>query len=282
MPFDAATLTQHPLSAAYPAMPDDDFLALVTDITRNGLREPITTLDGQVLDGWHRHQACIEAGVSGMYVEFDEGDPREFVISKNTHRRHLSASQRAGAVVRVAQWLPTGRPKKDEALAEREKGEAASPFSNAAMAKAAGTTVRTVQQVKRAVEAGLGDAVRDGKVSAEKAAEIAKAPPKVQKAAKAAIEKGEEPVLPKTSEKMSETEKLQIELEEYRERLADMARDLEVYMKVESAGGRTDGVIKGLMDQIRALETTRDTLMTENAQLKREVKNLRRKMGQNV
>jgi hypothetical protein len=37
------------------------------------------------------------------------------------------------------------------------------------MAEAAGVDERTIQQAKRAHEAGLGDAARDGKVSAKRA-----------------------------------------------------------------------------------------------------------------
>lgn len=160
------TYTQHPLSAAFPSMPEADLLALAEDISKNGQHEPGVLFEGQVLDGWHRHEACKLAGVEFVAVEYTGSDPVAFVISRNAHRRHLTASQRAAAVVMCAEWAKPHRPK---------KGEAASPFSkNEDLAKAAGTTVRTVQQAKRAVEAGFGDAVRDGQMSAEVAVAVAK------------------------------------------------------------------------------------------------------------
>jgi hypothetical protein len=159
-------LNQHPLSAAFPSMSADDFAALVEDIKAHGQREPIMLFEGMVLDGWHRYQACGQLGIKADRFDFKGDDPVAFVLSHNLHRRHLSASQRAAAVVACARWAPSGRPKKTEA---------ASTFStNAELAKAAGTTVRTITDVKAATKAGLGEEVREGVVSAEQAANIAR------------------------------------------------------------------------------------------------------------
>lgn len=274
MPFDVANLTQHPLSAAYPAMEKSDFDALCADIKRVGLREPISVFEGQILDGWHRYNACMCENMPPQFVEFDEGDPREFVISKNGHRRHLTASQKAQAVIKVAAWVPLGGNQHSE-------GRNPVPtLTEAQLAKAADVSDRTIRQAKAAERAGLGDAVRDGKVSAKKAAEIAKAPPKIQAEAKKAIAAGQEIVVPaKKQPEMTQAEKLEVENEEMRERLAEMARDLEVYMKIEEADGQVDGVVKTLMEKIRVVETQRDVLLRENAELKREVKALQRKLG---
>lgn len=271
MPFDAANLTQHPLSAAYPAMERGDFEALAADIRKVGLREPITIFEGQILDGWHRYNACMCENLAPQFVDFDEGDPREFVISKNLHRRHLTALQKASAVVRVAEWRPVGRPVNSATVAE---------LTEASMAKAAGVSERTITTAKTAEKVGLGDAARDGKVTARQVEEIAKAPPKVQAQARKDLEEGKQIVVPaKKQPEMTQAEKLEVENEEMRDRLAEMARDLEVYMKIEEADGQTDGVVKTLMEKIRVVETQRDVLLRENAELKREVKSLQRKLG---
>ena len=55
---------QHPLSAAFPAMPEVDLEALAEDIKAHGQREPGLLHEGMVLDGWHRYLACEKAGVS--------------------------------------------------------------------------------------------------------------------------------------------------------------------------------------------------------------------------
>jgi len=162
---------QHPLSAAFPAMPEEDFRSLVEDIRQHGQRDLATLCDGMVIDGWHRYQACEELGIPCRFEEFSGADAVAFVRSKNQHRRHYQKSQQAAIEVALTDWAEAHRPK---------KGEAASPFStNKEMAQRAGTTERTIQHAKRAHEAGLGAAVRDGKLSAERAAEMAKADPEL-------------------------------------------------------------------------------------------------------
>jgi hypothetical protein len=106
-------LTQHPLSAAFPAMSADDFQALKDDIEVNGQREPVMLYEGMVLDGWHRYRACVELGLKPQQFTFGDTDPVAFVKSQNLHRRHLTASQRAAAVVACSAWVPSniGRPR---------------------------------------------------------------------------------------------------------------------------------------------------------------------------
>ncbi len=165
--------SQHPLSAAFPAMGSETFLALVEDVRSHGQRDTATLCDGMVIDGWHRYKACQELSISCRFEEFSGLDAVAFVRSKNQHRRHYQKSQQAAIEVSLTAWAEAHRPR---------KGEAASPFStNKEMADRAGTTERTIQHAKRAHEAGLGEAVRDGKVSAERAAELAKADPVLAK-----------------------------------------------------------------------------------------------------
>lgn len=165
--------SQHPLSAAFPAMGSETFLALVEDVRSHGQRDTATLCDGMVIDGWHRYKACQELSIPCRFEEFSGLDAVAFVRSKNQHRRHYQKSQQAAIEVSLTAWAEAHRPR---------KGEAASPFStNKEMADRAGTTERTIQHAKRAHEAGLGEAVRDGKVSAERAAELAKADPALAK-----------------------------------------------------------------------------------------------------
>lgn len=278
MAFDAPNLTQHPLSAAYPAMSADDFNALMMDIERCGLREPITLLDGEILDGWHRHHACITAGVEPRYVEFAGGDPREFVISKNGFRRHLTEAQRAGAVVKVMGWRPAGRA---------QSGSPAT-LTNAEMAAKANVSPRTIRNAKAAEKAGLGDAVRDGKVSAEKAAEIAKASPQVQNAAKEAIAKGEKPAPVKTPNKATQpATDLAAENAELRERIAEMALQLEDTLEENASLARVGDAdekvaaalaeAKRYREQVRILQARVDGLMNEKNAMVRSAKSWQRK-----
>lgn len=288
MAYDASVLTRHALSQAYPAMSADDFDALMADIQRNGLREAVVTFEGQILDGWHRHNACIMSGVPAMYVEFDEGDPVEFVRSKNRHRRHLTASQIAASEIKLHEWRPRG--------GDQSAPGALCSSTDAQIARIAHVSERTVEQAKAAERAGLGDAVRDGKVSAKVAAEIAKAPPKIQAQARRAIEEGEKPVLPKPAKVVPVgADALRGEMDEMRERLSEMASQLEETVEENASLNRVfaadDKVVAALAEakryreQVRILEGRVTGLMNEKNEAIRAAKSWQRKaekVGQGI
>lgn len=163
-------MQQHPLSAAFPAMPQMAFDYLAKDIAENGLRLAITLSGGMVLDGWHRYQACQVAGVVPRFEQLPEDeDPVAFVRSQNLHRRDLTPSQRAAAVVACCEWA---KVKDNQPL--RRAMEPSSIATNQEMAEAADVSVKTIQQAKTAHVAGLGEQVRDGELTAKKAAEQAR------------------------------------------------------------------------------------------------------------
>lgn len=159
-------MEQHPLSAAFPVMPEREFKDLAADIEIHGQREPCIIFEGMVLDGWHRYRACLETGREPVCREFAGTDPRAFVLSLNLNRRHLTASQRGAAAVAVSEWKPRGRPAQENSAPSAEM-----------LAARADVSTRTIEHVKTAQRAGLGPAVRDGRVSAKRAAEISKLPP---------------------------------------------------------------------------------------------------------
>ena len=84
-----------------------------------------------------------------MQEEFDGDDPVAFVLGANLHRRHLTESQRAAAVVMCSEWAKNGRPS--------EKGCHVTPLSKQAMAEQANVSERTIVHAKRGVEAGNAD-----------------------------------------------------------------------------------------------------------------------------
>lgn len=67
-------------------------------------QNPITLLDGMVLDGWHRYSAATELGMSCPEVDLDPAtDPRDFVLAQNKARRHVTQAQLA------LTWQPSTR-----------------------------------------------------------------------------------------------------------------------------------------------------------------------------
>lgn len=92
----------HPLSEAFPSFDPPSFDVLVASIKSQGLRLPITTHEGMILDGRNRYRACLEAGVEPRFVEYTGSDPVQFVVDMNLNRRQLSTSQRAAIAAELA------------------------------------------------------------------------------------------------------------------------------------------------------------------------------------
>lgn len=102
----------HAYAEVFPMMSDAEIAALAADIKANGLRDPIITLADSILDGRNRFAACQIAGVEPKFEHYSftkNQDPLAFVVSRNLHRRHLDASQRAMIAAKMAR-LPAHRP----------------------------------------------------------------------------------------------------------------------------------------------------------------------------
>lgn len=94
----------HPLCTLFPRIDGDDFNSLVSDIKLNGLRNPIITHDGMILDGGNRYRACIEAGIAPIFSIYSGESVVDFVLSANLHRRHMTPGQRAAIVASTQDW----------------------------------------------------------------------------------------------------------------------------------------------------------------------------------
>lgn len=266
-------LKQHPLSAAFPAMSAEDFHALKDDIKATGQREPIILHDGMVLDGWHRYRACVDLGIKPQQFNFGDGDPVAFVLSHNLHRRHLSASQRAAAVVACSAWAPKGRPGKAETI---------SAFSHDKdMAKAAGTSDRTIRDAKAAHKAGLTDLVKQGSMTAHEAAQVARgapqeATPKPTAKPKRALDNRASEPAPTSDDQLAEAQhtitELAAENEQLQDRLAVEAMDASEHEKTQAAETIRElrALVKTLEAENAALKVSRDTYQREASELKRQ------------
>ena len=144
----------HPACLLFPPLSDEDLQSLADDIKKNGQLQPITTLDGMILDGRNRLLACKIAKVEPRFEEWTgTGSPLEWAISANLHRRHLTASQRAVLALEVLplreqeakerQRLSTGRGKKVAKSLATSRGKASQ-----IAAKLAGTNSAYVEQIK--------------------------------------------------------------------------------------------------------------------------------------
>jgi ParB-like chromosome segregation protein Spo0J len=129
-------LAAHPAADLLPPMSEEEYAGFKEDMRRHGQRKPIVLLDGKVLDGRHRYRACRELGIEPRTVSLEPdlvGDPVDYVLSVNLHRRHLTGLEKRAVVARILQ----DNPKQ----------------SDRAVASKVGVDHKTVAAVRKAVEA---------------------------------------------------------------------------------------------------------------------------------
>jgi hypothetical protein len=114
------TLEPHPFSKLFPPISAGDFDKLAADIKLNGLHQPIVRYQGKILDGNHRYRACELVKIVPKFADFtgDDAAARNYVISANIHRRHLSPDQRREI---IATLLKADPAQSNRQLAEQTK-----------------------------------------------------------------------------------------------------------------------------------------------------------------
>lgn len=151
----------HPICAAFPRLDGRAMDALERDIASRGQKEPILVWEGQVIDGQNRQAACIGAGISPEYKEFDGTEEMAIreAISRNALRRHLDESQRAMIAARLAR-LKRGRPSGEE----DDKYANLRIYSADEAAKVFNVSPRSIVSARMVIAQGIPDLV--GKVDA--------------------------------------------------------------------------------------------------------------------
>lgn len=96
-------LEPHEIALRYP-WSEETVEGMVEDIKAHGQREEIVLLDGKVLDGRHRAEACRRLGRQPRTREFgsresDGPSPTRFAHSMNVERRHVDKSVLAALAV---------------------------------------------------------------------------------------------------------------------------------------------------------------------------------------
>jgi hypothetical protein len=168
---------------------DEHTNALADDIRANGLRMPIETLDGKIIDGRRRSIACGMAGVKPTFRKIETDDPVAYVLSLNLHRRHLSASQ-CGMIAARAKELYEKAAKERQKLSEGrgKKGMENLPHLNQGTArdlagKAVGVSGKTVDYGAKVLRDGtpaLIAAVDADRIAISTAARMAAMPDDAQ------------------------------------------------------------------------------------------------------
>ena len=86
-------MERHKINTVLPTMNHQAYQFLRQKIETEGLLEPITIYEGKILDGWHRYQACENAGIKPNFKKYKGDDPVGYVFAKHVARRHLTESQ---------------------------------------------------------------------------------------------------------------------------------------------------------------------------------------------
>ncbi len=95
----------HPAAEVYPKMGADELALLAADIKANGQQEKIKLLEGKILDGRNRWDACQLAGVAPRSEDIATFEPLATAHSYNRSRRHLTPSQRAMVAANELEYL---------------------------------------------------------------------------------------------------------------------------------------------------------------------------------
>ena len=162
---------QHPLSAAFPAMSEEELQNLKDSIDVIGVQNPIVVYEGMIIDGWHRYKVAKELGLHCPVVHLAKDiDPQDFVLANNKARRHLNRGQIAMAYTKVYQWYPAGKP--------NSKGVLSTPLKTKQdLAKLSGTSESSIAQAKSVLKNGakpVQEAVQSGKISLRRGAKISR------------------------------------------------------------------------------------------------------------
>lgn len=260
-------------------MSPDEYQALTDSIIEIGVQNPITLYEGMVIDGWHRYTAATESGLPCPSVKLGDVNPRDFVMAQNKVRRHITQAQLAMAAVAVYQWMPRGGDRRSD----ESKGTQCPLKSTADLAGISGAGERTIKQAK-AVQAKAApeviDAVRRGEVGLPKAAAIAKLPAAEQAAALHKPAPKPEPRPAPLVEPTPEAPPEHTPLDAANEQISDLQADLAVARMGDVSDDEKQQAaelmaelraeIKTLTATLKATQLSRDSLMEENAQLKRQ------------
>jgi ParB-like chromosome segregation protein Spo0J len=178
----ATTFEVHPLAELIPPMTEQEYADLKAGIERKGFLpdEPVVLYGGKILDGRHRYKVCGEIGIEPptRVFEGDEDSAKEYVISKNLDRRHLTTGQRSACALNLLDYEKAEAKERQGARTDLAEPPATSPttegkedrHTSEATAKAGekfGVSRSSVERARKVAEErpDLHDKVKSGEIS---------------------------------------------------------------------------------------------------------------------
>jgi regulator of replication initiation timing len=261
----------HPLCALFPRMAGAEFEALKADIQANGLRHPIVTHKGMILDGGNRYQACMDLGVKPLMTEYSGENLVTYVLSANFFRRHLSPGQQAAIVASAQDWATA------KGVGNPQFGNVTGLATVADRAAASGASDKTQRMADSVARKSpeLAAKVAHGEISLPKAAKQVANPKPAKKPKK--NQPQIQLVDPAVAEKLDEAQEAVSVLSEENDRLNDRLAIESMEASDEEKRAATETIaelrakVKTLEAELSAVKASRDGYMQENAQLKKQV-----------
>ena len=112
----------------FPEASPDDYAKILKDIKANGYDAsmPITTYQGDILDGWNRQRACNDLGVAPIYSEFAGSDTEAvlFMARTNNRRTEITSAQWACIAAESEEILESLRTETERVKREKQKANA--------------------------------------------------------------------------------------------------------------------------------------------------------------
>ena len=231
---------------------------------------PITLYDNKVIDGWHRLRACMNLGLEPMLTELD-GDPVDFVIGQNIHRRHLTASQRAMALATCNAWRGIGSNQHDKLSYQYDTSLSIRELAD--NAKVSKVTAQRAKQVSQKGTEDIKEKVKKGAMTLAQAVQVvdgdkprkAPKPPAGDDEPKKAYQK-----LAKDYDALqTRYDDLNEQYEETLGNYAELAKEIEILDAIRN--NESVGKMKQMQLEIETLTRARDDYMTQVAEMKKQI-----------
>ena len=100
------TYTRHAASGAFRDHSPEEYADLVASMREHGFdaSKPIIAVGNEIICGWHRYRAALEAGIEPQVEEYATLSPEaihDLVFRDELARRHMTPGERAEAVTRL-------------------------------------------------------------------------------------------------------------------------------------------------------------------------------------
>ncbi len=260
-------------------MQADEFQSLKDSIVNIGVQNPITLYGGMVLDGWNRYQAANDVGMDCPTVELGDVDPKDFVMAQNKARRHITQAQLVACGSAVYKWRPNGG---------NHSALSTECISSKDLAAKTGAGIRSVEQyrnVERKAAPEVIEAIKRGDVGLPKAVAIAKLPMEDQAAA---LHKPAPKPISKAVVDAEEDQDDYTALDAAHDQISELQSELVVARmgdvtdddKKQAAAliAELHAEVKTLSATLKAVTLSRDSLMEESTQMKRQMQMQRKEI----